>query len=72
MKSLLCPSSPQGVKELSQEDVADMDAFGFDEEAERDRLGVRAWVGGEAEAYPSVLARRWHRPTLEIVGMAGG
>lgn len=54
---------------LSDEDREDVHNFPFDPEAEKTALGILGYVGEEGY---HVLEQRWHRPTLEVVGIAGG
>ena len=55
--------------EVSEQDRADIAEYEWDAEAERADLGLLAWWG---EAGYSSIEQRWHRPTLEVVGMSGG
>ncbi|KAL6753947.1 hypothetical protein V8C86DRAFT_407171 [Haematococcus lacustris] len=59
----------EGVAEPSEADEQDMEAFGWDEAREAQALGL---LGSWGEAGYGTLARRWHRPSLDVVGMWGG
>ncbi|KAJ9511087.1 hypothetical protein QJQ45_013162 [Haematococcus lacustris] len=59
----------EGVAEPSEADEQDMAAFGWDEAREAQALGL---LGSWGEAGYGTLARRWHRPSLDVVGMWGG
>ncbi|CAL8463240.1 g2774 [Coccomyxa elongata] len=58
-----------GVREIDEEDRRDVSVFPFNEESEAVRLGLEAHHGEEGY---STLERRWLRPSLDIVGLAGG
>ncbi|PNH07367.1 Cytosolic non-specific dipeptidase [Tetrabaena socialis] len=57
------------VTPVTEQDRRDMEAYGFDAQQEAASLGLRGFAG---EAGYGVLEQRWHRPTLEVVGMTGG
>ena len=57
------------VRELTQEERAEIAALPFDEAAYLEQVGARAAVG---ESGYSTLERQWTRPTLEVNGMWGG
>ncbi|EFJ44084.1 hypothetical protein VOLCADRAFT_106556 [Volvox carteri f. nagariensis] len=57
------------VEPITDLDRMDMEMYGFDPEKEARELGLLAHVGEEGY---SILEQRWHRPTLEVVGMTGG
>lgn len=52
------------------EDLADLDDFPFDEETERDRLGVKEFVGGVTGK--DFLRRYFFEPTCNIAGILSG
>ncbi|PNW86247.1 hypothetical protein CHLRE_02g078650v5 [Chlamydomonas reinhardtii] len=54
---------------VTDQDRRDVEAYGFDAEQEMSDLGLYGHVGEQGY---SVLEQRWHRPTLEVVGMSGG
>lgn len=67
---VVVPGFYDGVRGMTEQDAADVEAYGFDERAELVH-GVGALSAyGEPEFSP--LARLWFRPTLEIVGIYGG
>ncbi|GLC33660.1 hypothetical protein PLESTB_000101000 [Pleodorina starrii] len=57
------------VVSVSELDRRDIEAYGFDPEKEAAELGLLGHVG---EAGYGILEQRWHRPTLEVVGLLGG
>ncbi|KAG2423927.1 hypothetical protein HYH02_015266 [Chlamydomonas schloesseri] len=54
---------------MTEQDRRDVEAYGFDAQQELLELGLYGHVGEQGY---SVLEQRWHRPTLEVVGMSGG
>lgn len=65
------PTTPRttSVAPPTDADYADMEAYDNDEQEWLRSVGALAAVG---EAGRSTLERLWHRPTLEVVGLAGG
>lgn len=67
-KRILVEGFYDGVVEPTDEDRADMEKYPFDHDAEM-ALGIMGFTGEEGR---TTLERRWHRPTLEIVGLGSG
>ncbi|GIL53250.1 hypothetical protein Vafri_8907 [Volvox africanus] len=57
------------VARITDLDRRDMEMYDFNPEKEAAELGLLGHVGEEGY---SILEQRWLRPTLEVVGMAGG